>query len=88
MTHCLKIWPLFFRAVSCGEKTFEFRKDDRDFKRGDILILQEWEPENKSYTGKETAVRVTYLMLGGELGLPAGYCIMSVEQITLTPEKY
>lgn len=44
MNHELKIWPAFFAAVAEGTKTFEFRKDDRKFGVGDILILREWNP--------------------------------------------
>jgi len=44
MVHDLKTWPLYFAAVSSGKKTFEIRKNDRDFKVGDILILKEFIP--------------------------------------------
>ena len=42
MTHHLKILPCYFREVASGNKTFELRKNDRDFKSGDSLILQEY----------------------------------------------
>jgi hypothetical protein len=42
--HELKTWPKYFKAVQKGEKTFELRKNDRDFKKGDILILREFVP--------------------------------------------
>ena len=38
--HQLKTWPQYWDAVQRGEKTFEVRKDDRGFQRGDILELQ------------------------------------------------
>lgn len=45
MTHELKIWPQFYCRVKDGTKTFEVRKNDRNFQFGDIVILREWDPE-------------------------------------------
>lgn len=44
MTHELKTWPEFFRAVQSGAKPFEVRKDDRPYAVGDVLQLLEFEP--------------------------------------------
>ena len=44
MTHSLKTWPEYFKAVKSGDKTFEIRKDDRQFMVGDIIELLEYEP--------------------------------------------
>jgi len=60
--HQLKTWPEYFEAVRCGDKTFEVRKNDRDYKAGDTLVLQEFDPDTKSYTGRELRHRVTYLL--------------------------
>lgn len=43
-THKLKIWPRMFEAVQRGDKTFEIRKNDRDYQTGDTLVLEEWDP--------------------------------------------
>lgn len=42
--HKLKCWPEFFIVVQSGRKNFEIRKNDRDYKVGDELILSEWAP--------------------------------------------
>ncbi len=41
--HYLRILPEYYRAVDSGAKTFEIRKNDRDFKVGDIITLQEFD---------------------------------------------
>ncbi len=50
MTHRLKILPEFYQAVIDGRKPFEIRNNDRNFKSGDDIILNEW--ENGKYTGR------------------------------------
>jgi len=79
MTHELKTWPLYFEAVFMGHKTFEVRKCDRLFEVGDILILKEWYPESKKYTGREIARRVTFILQGGQFGVEEGYVVMSIQ---------
>lgn len=37
--HDLKCKPEYFARIATGQKTFEIRKNDRDFQVGDILIL-------------------------------------------------
>lgn len=60
VTHKLKTWPPFYHYVENHQKTFEIRKDDRDYKVGDILILQEY--HNGAYTGKECKREVTFII--------------------------
>ena len=50
MTHALKTWPVYFKAVKEGSKTFEVRKDDRKFHVGDKVLLQEYDLE-EGFTG-------------------------------------
>lgn len=57
--HDLKIGPLFFNAVMSGVKRAELRRDDRNFKCGDVLLLREWEGE---YTGAALLVEVTHIL--------------------------
>ena len=58
--HNLKIAPEFFKDVVNGSKMFEVRFNDRGFKVGDILILEEF--DDKGYTGKLIACEITYVL--------------------------
>lgn len=40
--HHLKILPKYYMDVECGIKSFEIRFNDRGFKVGDILYLEEY----------------------------------------------
>ena len=52
-THELKIWPQWFDAVRIGSKTFEIRKNDRNYAVGDKLVLEEFRPGVGEYTGRK-----------------------------------
>ena len=78
VVHDLKTWPEYFSAMRLGIKKFELRANDRNFKIGDILKLEEWSPDTGKYTGRFMLVRVTYLIQGA-FGLPDNVCVMSIE---------
>lgn len=80
--HELKCWPELFEPLSEGIKTFEVRKDDRGYEVGDALILKEWDPEKKEYTGDGVLARVNYILPGGQFGVEEGFVIMAVTVLT------
>lgn len=59
-THSVKILPEYFEAVISGEKTFEIRYNDRDYKVGDSLCLKEF--CDGIYTGRETIREICYMI--------------------------
>lgn len=82
--HSLKTWPNFWDAVERGDKTFELRKNDRGFQRGDVLLLRKWDPSDSGFyvddDGDSTYAEeyaatiratVTYVLNG--FGLEHGY---------------
>jgi hypothetical protein len=84
ITHYLKTWPYYFELMSRGVKTFEHRKNDRDFQEGDVLVLREWDPGSERYSGSEFRCRVS-LVVRSAPGMPVGYCIM--QTTALSPLK-
>lgn len=57
-----KIWPEYFEKILSGEKTFEVRLADFKCKIGDLLILKEWNPKTKKYTGRKIEKKINYLL--------------------------
>lgn len=57
-----KIWPEYFQKILNGEKKFELRLADFECKPGDVLVLKEWNPGTKEYTGKSIEKEVTYVI--------------------------
>ena len=81
--HQLKTHPQYFDKVKTGEKTWELRKNDRNFEVGDTLILRRYCPDKKEYTGEALEVYVPYILYGANscAGLPEDLCVMSVKII-------
>lgn len=57
--HQLKILPQYFQAVTVGDKSFEIRKNDRNYKVGDNIVLSEY--EEGQYTGRNILAKITYI---------------------------
>ncbi len=56
-----KIWPEYFQEVLDGKKTYEIRLNDFDIAEGDTLLLKEWDPSTKNYTGREISKAVGHV---------------------------
>ena len=84
MVHELKTWGAYFNAIASGEKTFELRKNDRDFLVGHELLLREYNQESQTYTGRTLRRKISYLLSGADaekFGLKPGYCILGLKEI-------
>lgn len=84
MKHELKTWPDPFQAVWEHKKLFEIRFNDRDYKRGDTLLLREYDPE-KGYTAREVVAHVVFILKPTEAntwGLQPGFVALGINIIS------
>lgn len=89
--HVLKCWPDFFQAMLDGTKTFDARRNDRDFQVGDTLKQVEWTPADSihsalgEYSGRVLWFKVTYVLPGSDsntkTGIGEGFCVMGIKRI-------
>lgn len=76
VTHQIKLGAEFFDDAAAGRKSFELRKNDRNYKEGDVLEMEEVQDGVK--TGRRCSKRIVYMMENFE-GLENGYCILGCE---------
>jgi len=62
MTHDKKVWPEYFQQILDGNKKFELRLADWKCKTGDTLLLREWNPKTKKYTGRTLEKKITFVI--------------------------
>jgi hypothetical protein len=78
--HRLKTHPPYFDLVADGTKTFELRRHDRNFRQGDTLILEEYDPAAQAYTGRVCWASVTYVLSDAQaFGLREGFCALGIK---------
>jgi len=83
--HELKTNPNPFICVSLDQKRAEFRKNDRDFKVYDTLILREYDVFH-GYTGSYELRYITHIQEG--YGIPEGYVMLSIRPLTEKEKAY
>lgn len=62
MEHQLKIIPKYFKEIVDGNKNFEIRRNDRNYKIGDTLILNEYDAIKKQHTGCKAQCEILYVI--------------------------
>lgn len=85
--HRLKTHTKYFDRVLFGVKTFEVRLNDRDFQTGDTLILEDYDPDTKQYSGRELTYNIGYVLNGGQFGIEQGYCVLALTGSDLHPKS-
>lgn len=81
----VKIHPQPFADMAAGKLTANVRKNDRDYQVGDQVLLEEFNPDTKEYTGKMLGTLVTNVLTG--YGLPEGYALVSFGRLYPTPDQ-
>ena len=82
MTHEIKLDISFCDAVLCDEKTFEVRKNDRNYQIGDLVrfipvgIL--FHPVEHPI--KDKTYKITYVLSGW--GIEEGFCVFAIKEAT------
>ena len=84
--HKLKTLPAYWDAVERGEKTFEVRRDDRGFQKGDVVVLQKYEigygyfpdPSQGKFSWLELRFTVGWILTGGQFGIEPGYVVFGL----------
>lgn len=78
-THNLKTHPDPFDQVWKRKKTAELRLDDRDFRIGDLMILREWKPRAKRFSGRWVRAEITAITWLGQWipGVTEPYAMLS-----------
>jgi hypothetical protein len=73
----------FFAHVALGLKTFEVRKNDRDFQVGDVLLLSRF--ATSGLTGERVHVDIVYVLEGAALA--KGYCVLGIQNPVLVNKE-
>lgn len=94
-THKVRSWKHLFQPMIDGIKTHDLRVDDREYKVGDFMQLQEYDIEAGAYTGREALFEITYITGRGSGQSPCAvstavlhpaYVILSVRKV-VPPEN-
>lgn len=83
-THKFKTTEPYFSDVFSGRKTFDVRKNDRDFQVGDYIRLRKYDAQNDSYSGDEIVVGVIYILHLSDFieGLEEDYVVLGIVVIS------
>ena len=80
--HELKIKDEYFKEVLRENKTFELRKNDRDYQVGDLIHFVDIDG-NPSYNEK-LVFQITYILKDvPEYGLDKDYCILAIKKLEI-----
>lgn len=91
--HKLKIKEEYYEQVVAGKKTFELRKNDRDYQVGDLIQFTKIErvstgdfvvPFCDKETPTEELFQITYVLKDvPQYGLDKDFCILAIKQVEI-----
>lgn len=88
VVHEVKCWPAYFDAIERGEKTFDVRRDDRGYQKGDVLELYRYkighgyctDPIDPLHRRKSIRRRISWILTGGQFGIEPGYVVLALQE--------
>ena len=77
--HYLKLNQKYCKAVYYGDKSFEIRRNDRGYQKGDRIVFQAVNDAGLtlSHAVNNQAYMITYLLHG--YGLQEGFCVFGIK---------
>ena len=89
--HELKILHKYLLDVDLGNKTFELRKNDRDYQVGDLIRFIDIREDDSTAKNQiepnideNTLYRITYVLKDVEkYGLDKDYCILAIKKLNI-----
>ena len=89
--HELKILHKYLLDVDLGNKTFELRKNDRDYQVGDLIRFIDIREDDSTAKNQiepnideNTLYRITYVLKDVEkYGLDRDYCILAIKKLNI-----
>jgi len=90
--HILQTRDVYWDAVQRGEKTFEVRRDDRGFQKGDTVVLRRMIhstlPRDDWYVDRggsfdscrDLPRKISYILTGGQWGIEPGYVVLGLKK--------
>jgi len=85
--HELKTLAPYWDAIERGDKTFEVRRDDRGFQKGDTLHLAKFDglhyvaPPGARFGKTILKRRISYILTGGQFGIAPGFVVLGLAHI-------
>ena len=80
--HELKTETNYFHDICYNGKTFEVRKNDRNYKKGDMLLLKNYNPKEKTYEYGYVMAKITYILEGGNFGIDKEMVVMGIQIVS------
>lgn len=78
--HELKIKEEYWNEILRGDKTFELRKDDRDYQVGDLIHFVKTDGY-EFFCHSKDVYRIVYILKNVEqYGLDKDYCILGIKK--------
>ena len=88
--HELKIKHEYLIEVVMGRKTFELRKNDKDYQVGDLIRFIDIKQSNSNnrdcdiYIDEDDLYKITYILKNvPQYGLDKDYCILAIKKLEI-----